>query len=298
MNELKFKKSCFLCTYQGEDRKSIFTLIEKAKADGFDAVEPYEIRDIWDNETGIDTAKRAKEKLEEYGMTCSCLSRGINMLDHEDPVKELKKAVDVAHAMGSPYLHHTMQLALSYRDLPVYQDVEPKFIEISREIAYYAGEKGMQCIYEDQGFLINTPERLNSLITGIGLPNVGVCLDVGNSLFYDIPAEEYAGKFAKLIKHVHVKDYIRKATYPGRAHGWYRSIQGNYLYSCPIGHGVVDFEKIMTILTRNGYDGYYSLEGCGMPDVAEGVKLCLDNLQYYFDRAAENCSSSVTSALL
>ncbi len=289
MSDIKLNKSCFLCTYQGELRNSIFTLIEKAREDGFDAVEPYEVRDIWDDETGLDTAKRAKEKLEEYGMTCSCLSRGISMLSVDDPVKALKKAVDVAHAMGSPYLHHTMQLALSHKGLPIYQDVEPTFVEVSREIAYYAGEKGMECIYEDQGYLINTPERLDSLITKIGLPNVGVCLDVGNSLFYDISAEEYAGKFEKMIKHVHVKDYIRKSTYPGRANGWYRTIQGDYLYSCPIGHGVVDFEKIMTVLMRNGYNGYYSLEGCGMSNVDEGVKLCLDNLQYYFDRAKENC---------
>ncbi|MBE6651348.1 MAG: sugar phosphate isomerase/epimerase [Ruminococcaceae bacterium] len=288
MNDIKLNKSCFLCTYQGDDRKSIFTLIERAKEHGFDAIEPYEIRDIWDDETGIETAKRAKEKLDEYGMKCSCLSRGINMLSHADPVKELKKAVDVAHAIGSPYLHHTMQLALTYKDLPLWQDVEPKFVEVSREVAYYAGEKGMECIYEDQGYLINTPERLNSIITKIGLPNVGVCLDVGNSLYYEIPAEEYAGKFAKLIKHVHVKDYIRKTTCPGRTQGWGRSIEGNYLYHCPIGHGVVDFEKIMTILIREGYNGYYSLEGCGMSDVNAGVKLCLDNLQYFFDRAKEN----------
>lgn len=289
MNDIRFNKSCFLVTYQGEDRKSIFTLIDKAHADGFDAVEPFEVRDIYDDVTGLDTAKRAKEKLEEYGMTCSCFSKGFNMLSDDDPVKALKKAVDVAHALGSPYLHHTMQLALSYKDLPVYQDVEPSFVEVSREIAYYAGEKGMECIYEDQGYLINTPDRLDSLITKVGLPNVGVCLDVGNSLFYDIPAEEYAGKFANIIKHVHVKDYIRKSTYPGRAHGWSRTITGDYLYHCPIGHGVVDFEKIMTVLLRNGYNGYYSLEGCGMSNVAEGVSLCLDNLQYYFDRAKENC---------
>ncbi len=298
MSDIKFNKSCFLVTYQGKDRESIFTLIDKAKADGFDAVEPFEVRDLWDDATGIDTAKRAKEKLDEYGMACSCFSKGTNMLTTPDVVKMLKKCVDIAHALGSPYLHHTLQLALSYKDLPIYQNVEPFFVDVCREVAYYAGEKGIECIYEDQGFLINTPDRLDALLSKIGLPNIGVCLDVGNSLFYEIPAEDYAGRFANVIKHVHVKDYIRKTTYPGRAPGWNRSIEGNYLYHCPIGHGVVDFEKIMTILVRAGYNGYYSLEGCGMPDVASGVPLCLDNLQYYFDRAVENNGQKITSALL
>ncbi len=281
------KKSCFLVTYP-DGRDSIFDLIDRAREDGFDAVEPFEIKDIWDDSTGIETAKRAKEKLDEYSMECSCFSAGVNMLTTPDIINRLKKSVDVAHALGSPYLHHTMQLSLSFNSLPIYKSVEKTFIEISRQIAEYAGEKGMTCIYEDQGFLFNTPERIGNLISEVGLPNVGVCLDVGNSLFYDVDPEKYAGVFGNIVKHVHVKDYIRKQSCPPAQPGAYLNIHGDTLLPCPIGHGAVDFEKVFTILLENGYDGYFSLEGCAMTDIRRGVKLSLANLQYYYDRAVEN----------
>ncbi len=282
------KKSCFLISYEDyiQTEKTI-GLIKRAKNDGFGAIEPYDSADFFENPDYLDYAKEVREELDREGMKCSCFSIGINMLkDPSAAVERLKKCVDIAHILGAPFLHHTMELALSFKGLPVYQQVEKIFADVSRTVAEYAGEKGMDCIYEDQGFLINTVERLGSLISRINMPNTGVCLDVGNALFYDVAPEDYAGAFAPLIKHVHVKDYIRKTTYPGK--GWYRSIMGNYLYEAPIGHGVVDFEKIMTILLDYDYDGYYSLEGGGIPgNVEDGIRRSMETLEYYYECAKE-----------
>lgn len=286
---MKMKKSCFLISYDRymNEEKTIGVL-DRVKADGFDAVEPYPAPDIFNDTDGMDNTKRVKEKIEKYGLECSCFSYGINILD--DPKAayiNLKKAVDIAHVLGSPYLHHTMQLALEHKGLPVYQQVENTFVDVSRAVAEYAGEKGIICIYENQGFLINTVDRLGSLLSKIDMPNTGVCLDVGNSLFYDIEPEDYAGAFASLIKHVHVKDYLRKKTYPGK--NWYRTISGDYLCDTPIGHGVVDFEKIITMLIKSGYNGYYSLEGGGnADDQQKGILRSMETLQFYYDRAVEN----------
>lgn len=161
------------------------------------------------------------------------------------------------------------------------------FVELGRAIAEYAGERGIECLYEDQGVYLNTVDRLGSLMSKIDMPNIGVCLDCGNSLFYDILPESFAGAFASLVKHVHVKDYLRKKTYPGK--DWFRTISGDYLFATPIGHGVVDFEKVMTILLKAGYDGYFSLEGGGITeDPQKGVIRSMETLEYYFDRAVEN----------
>ncbi len=286
---MKMKKSCFLMSYIPYiDTENTIGVLDRAKADGFDAVEPYDTPDIYNDTDGMENAKRVREKIERLGMECSCFSMGINMLaDPKEALRKLKKAVDVAHTLGSPYLHHTMELAIDYKGLPVYQAVENTFADVSRAVAEYAGEKGMSCIYENQGFLINTVDRLGSLLDKINMPNTGVCLDVGNSLFYDIEPEDYAGAFASLVKHVHVKDYLRKKTYPGK--DWFRTISGDYLFATPIGHGVVDFEKVMTILLKAGYDGYFSLEGGGITeDPQKGVIRSMETLEYYFDRAVEN----------
>ena len=286
---MKMKKSCFLMSYIPYiDTEETIGVLDRAKADGFDAVEPYDTPDIYNDTNGIENAKKVREKMENLELSCSCFSMGINMLaDPKEALRKLKKAVDVAYTLGSPYLHHTMELALDYKGLPVYQTVEKTFADVSRAAAEYAGEKGMSCIYENQGFLINTVDRLGSLLEKINMPNTGVCLDVGNSLFYDIEPEDYAGAFASLVKHVHVKDYLRKKTYPGK--DWFRTISGDYLFGAPIGHGVVDFEKIITILLKAGYDGYFSLEGGGISeDPQKGVNRSMETLEYYFNRAVEN----------
>ena len=176
---------------------------------------------------------------------------------------------------------------MTHHNLPAYGSVEPTFVKLSKEIAEYAGEKGITCIYEDQGFLINTPDRLDLLLSKVDMPNTGVCLDVGNSLFFDIPAEEYTGRFASMIKNVHIKDYLYRTTPPG-PDKWSRTINGNYLKDCPVGYGAVNFEKIFTLLAKAKYDGYYSLEGTGHYDRATGVKLALNAMNYYYELAEKN----------
>ncbi len=287
MNELKLKKSGFLVVDAEID--TVLASIDQMKREGFDAVEPFSMRDFWADDIALDNAKRIKEHLQKLEMECSCYSLAANMLTDPNVKKLLKKTTDLAATMGAPYLHHTMEVHFSHGKLPIYQDAEDTFVAISRETAEYAGEKGISCIYEDQGYLINTPERLGSLLHKVGLPNTGVCLDVGNSLFYDIAPETYAGIFGDVIKNVHIKDYLSKSTFPG--YGWHRSVGGNYLYDCPVGHGVVDFEKVISILLLNGYNGYFSLESYGPGSRAAGVPLCLKNLELYYNRAKETIRS-------
>ena len=123
---MKMKKSCFLMSYIPYiDTENTIGVLDRAKADGFDAVEPYPTIDIFNDTDGMDNAKKVKEKMDKLGLDCSCFSFGINMLaDPKEAYASLKKAVDLAHILGSPYLHHTMELALEHKGLPVYQQVE------------------------------------------------------------------------------------------------------------------------------------------------------------------------------
>ena len=283
------KKSCFLISYRkyhnptGNYLES--DVFERAKNDGFDAIEPL----YNPGQLTVDVAKKVREKVLNLGLDVSCLSYAISFLhtSKEDAVRSLKDAVDSAKALGSPFIHHTFEGGLN-NDLEIYQKAHKHFVEVIREVAYYAGEQGIDCIYEDQGYYVNTPERIANLLADVDLPNTGVCLDVGNSLFYDIPAERWAGIFSKYIKHVHIKDYIRKPAETAPIKGWHRTIEGNYLRGTVVGHGVVDFEKIFTILLANGYDGYFSLEYEGREDVLESVKESLANTEFFYNKAKAN----------
>ncbi len=282
------KSSVFLCSYQDYWRQNdLKTIFEYAKRDGFEAVEPGYIHELR-GPNGLENAKSVKETADKLGLVFSCFSQGISLLDRDlkEAVQELKRCVDLAKALGSPYFHHTFQLANTHNKLPLFDTHKKVFIDVAKEVAYYAGEKGIECLYEDQGFLMNTPERMCELLNEVDLPNTGICLDLGNALFYDLLPETYAGIFISHIKHVHAKDYIQKSVETlATTDGWYPTISGNSLRGTVLGHGVVNFEKIFSVLLMGGYDGYYSLEYDGIEETLKSVSQSLKNMQIYYDRA-------------
>ena len=101
---------------------------------------------------------------------------------------------------------------------------------------------------------------MDKLMHKIGLPNIGVCLDLGNSIDYGVCPEVFTGAFASITKHVHVKDMVKGDcnVYPGE--GWSTAVDGKWLKYCIPGTGIVNMEKIFNMLLVAGYDGYFSLE--------------------------------------
>ncbi|MBE6651349.1 MAG: sugar phosphate isomerase/epimerase [Ruminococcaceae bacterium] len=299
------KKSMFCGIYAPRYRmdqaagKQLLPYVEQtiiyAKNDGCQGVEMLPYGDLY-SDHGVEYAKKVRELHEKEGIPCSCYSYGISYFpDPERAIKQMKMSVDIAKELGSPFLHHTFQCSLSMKNLPaehtIYSNVEKFFVDFGKEIAYYAGEKGLSCIYEDQGFFVNTTERLGELISKIDMPNTGVCLDIGNSLFYEVSPEEFAGVFASIIKHVHVKDYIinEGPACPGK--GWDYTISGKWLKNCIPGTGAVNMEKIFGILLSAGYDGFYSLENqdclVGLTDkyADSEILTSYENMQRAYDNA-------------
>ncbi len=270
------KKSVFYFAYNHrymldkEQGKNVLPHIEQIikyiKADGLDAVELFPTDQL--SYDRLDYVKRYKEFMDSEGVKCSCFSFGTPILfDPKAATETLKKCVDLAKILGSPFLHHTFHSRYVSSKQPesesIYENVEGVFADVAKEVAYYAGEQGLQCIYEDQGYFMNSVERLGSLLAKIDLPNTGVCLDVGNSFYCDIPAEYYAGAFASVVKHVHIKDYLIMKNAEITENDFEYSITKTPIVPCLPGTGSVSFEKIFKILLSVGYDGYFSLEHQG-----------------------------------
>ena len=289
------KTSAFLVSYQKYHYENIFkNQLILAKNHGFDAVEPGYGHELTGPD-GAENAKEVKEEMDQLGLKCSCFSHAVNMLssDYAECAKLLKYSVDMAKVLGAPYLHHTFQCILDRSNLSLYNINKKAFADIAREVAYYAGEKGIQCIYEDQGYYMNTPERMCELLEDINLPNTGICLDVGNSYYYDIEPETYAGILSSYIKHVHIKDYIRKPVNEIRKNSqWGTSISGQALRGTIVGHGIINFEKLFTVLLQAKYDGYFSLEYSAPEETFYGISESLENMKIYYERAKLNLDTS------
>ena len=259
-----------------------------ARAHGFDGVEFY--CDTVANVSAIPTvadAKEVKAVLDAYGLPMVCVSCAYDAVACPDAVKTMQKTVEITAALGSPYLHHTLLLSsakgVSEEEILHRIDLAA---DAAVKIADVAKEYGVTCIYEDQGGYVNGRENFGRFFESVKsrAANVGVCADVGNILYADEEPEEFLPYFADDIKHVHVKDYLRKRvpTSPGK--GWKPTRGGDFLRNTVIGHGVIDFPRVMAFLREIGYDGYFALELDHPEPFEDGIEQALAYLPPLFEK--------------
>lgn len=273
-------------------------VIDFCVAHGVGGLELFPILEMADGK--LDTARRIADKAREKGLTMTCFSVGVDLAasDDVDRVSQLKRWADCAAAAGVPYLHHTLALSLTPSYGPVTQkQLRDRVVPKARAIFDHAADQGVLCLYEEQGLYFNGAQRLGDFLDALDRP-AGLCLDFGNCMFVDEKAEDLAGYFLPLIRHVHLKDYLlRPASMPHPGPGWYTTTRGDRLLEVPMGYGSVQFEQILTILLHGGYDGWFSTEYCG-PGDCQALALSLDNVRRYYQRAKENAKIRSSSSLL
>lgn len=265
-------------------RQGMEAAADYAADHGFSAVEMLESagegypRLIPDRET----ARKTKQILRQRGLEMACWSVGTTVYKAPEAVKSLMRQAEIASELECPYLHHTLLLWLApFEGMPSFEEGIDCAVEAAAQAARYAQPLGVKCIYEDQGLYANGVEGFGAFYSRMKqiTDNVGVCGDVGNSLFVDEGAEHFFEAFAKDICHVHVKDYLIRDfdTAPGRF--WYPTKGGRWLRETMIGDGNVNLKRCMEILAEAGYSGTYALE-LGHPEpFEEGVRQAMNYLQ-------------------
>ena len=256
--------------------------VDYAERLGIDAIEPYPRGEF--AQPDVEAARRLADYAGERGIGICCFSMGANIVtgDTAAAVERLKRYADVAAALGSPYLHHTLypELNFSICALPFRQALD-RAVRGVREVYDYAEQLGVKCLYEDQGFYFNGVERFDDFLGEVNR-NVGVVADLGNIFFAGETPEAFVARFAPLVRHVHVKDYLRKdSRWPSPGAGWYIARDGGYLRGTVIGHGAVNFQRVFGILRATGYEGYYSMEYDGVEEAYFAQKTGLENMRRY-----------------
>ena len=113
---------------------------------------------------------------------------------------------------------------------------------------------------ENHGSITNDPVFLERLFDGVGSSHLGLTLDTANFYWYGHPLNDlYAifERFASKAFHTHCKS-IR---YPEDKKNVQRPMGWEYgRYCCPIYEGDIDFQKVVAILRRAGYNGDLCVE--------------------------------------
>ncbi len=244
-----------------------------ARKHGFRAVEF--LGTLYPPVPDVAAAREARRILEDHGLTVACYSVGTTLYRAPAEEDKLLRHAEIAAALGSPFLHHTLVATLRpLPDEPSFDEVLADILPRAERVARFSAGLGLTCLYEEQGFYVNGIKHFSRFFGEMKrrCANVGVCGDWGNILFADERPEEFLRAFAGDIRHVHVKDYrvsVPTEVVDARA---LRSRTEAVLTDVPLGEGVVDAAACLSILREAGYNGALALEiGARFPDAFEAV---------------------------
>lgn len=247
------------------------------------------------NSLSVETAKEYKKVLDRYGLAVPCFTCATSVVEmkkpdkiNEDNVRGICNYLDVAAALGAPVFHHTVCYATVYEKVDAeYESMLELAVKGCKTVARYADKLGIKVIYEPQGFVFNGVEGLGPLLERVKeeCPNVGICGDVGNTIFFDEFADGLFEKYPADVLHVHIKDMVifdSDHDMGDRRH--YITRSGKKVIEVPIGTGDIKLNRIFKALKSVGYDGYFSIENFKIDDYENNVRSNMENIEREYNK--------------
>ena len=129
---------------------------------------------------------------------------------------------------------------------PLMETCTPVFLDIAIEhIRYFcdmAAETDIKFAIENNpGSETSQPADLMAFIEELDRDNLNIVIDTTESLEAGVNPEEFLRKIPR-VDHLHVSDF---------------SDNGKHL---PLGHGIIDWEKIVHLMKRKNYQGKWVIE--------------------------------------
>ena len=266
------------------------SLIEKVKNMDFDAIEFTSLAPPKGMEPA-DYAYELREESEKRKLPIANYTIGADLLNCQnldEEVARLAAEVDIAVILGAKGMRHdaTGGFKGAEKSYKSFDEALRTLVEGCRRITEYAAGKGIKTMVENHGFFCQESTRVEKLVTGVGKENFGLLLDMGNFLCADEAPVLAFGRLAPFAKHIHAKDFHVKSGQginPGM--GFFTSRAGNFLRGAIVGHGDVPVLQCLSILKKNGYEGYVSIEFEGIEDNLMAIETGLNNLERFIELA-------------
>ena len=130
------------------------------------------------------------------------------------------------------------------------------------------------------GGYIETPGEVDKLMENTDPSLLGLCLDTGHYAFGGGNPVEALNKYFNRTWHVHFKDYDPKVGKDAvkNQYNYFKSVEEGVF--CELGKGNVDFHSIVSILNKNGYDGWIVVEQDVLPGMGSPKKCAANNRKY------------------
>ncbi|MER1997142.1 MAG: sugar phosphate isomerase/epimerase family protein [Arthrobacter sp.] len=149
-----------------------------------------------------------------------------------------------------------------------------KAAERFRELGEYAAGRGVSLSLEMyEGTFLGTADSSVALVNAVGLPNVGLCPDIGNIVRLHCEVEDWRTMLEKMLPHANywqLKNYFRD----------YDPATGSYASSpAPLALGFINYREAIGMALEAGFEGPMCVEHYG----GDGLTVTAMNRDYIRD---------------
>lgn len=194
-------------------------------------------------------------------------------------VDRVRRYVDLAAALGITRMRHDVvaHAGVAGDDTPLFEEVLPRIVESSREIARHAAAAGITTSLENHGFFVQSSDRVRRILHAVDEPNFRTTLDVGNFVCVDEDPVAAVTQNLPYASVVHLKDFYIRPAEREMGEGWFRSRGGKHLRGAVLGNGDLDLPGIARAIRASDFRGHVSLEFEGWEHSLQGCSRGLAN---------------------
>ncbi len=213
---------------------------------------------------------------------------------YEEVEAEFVKHVTFLKEMGAKVVGISEQsYSIQGTDKPIFEakyvmnDEEwARFCEGLNRLGRKANELGIALtLHHHMGTVVQTEAEIDRMMENTDPELFGLLFDSGHLAYCGEDYMSVLKKYAKRIKHVHLKD-IRPAVIKKVKAEHLSFLQGVRLGTFTVpGDGVIDFGPIFDVLAETGYEGYVLVEAEQDPAVANPLEYAIKARKYIAEKA-------------
>jgi len=242
--------------------------VEKAAQMGFKYIEPmvHFGRELM-SEAGyfhtvsmFDDPYRIKEACDKAGLKISALQAHGPLGRPEVHGEYIKMAIRVAAEIGVPVVNTDEGVKAKWTT----EEEDHVLIKYTlQEAAFIAERRGVVIGLEPHAQYSKTPDGLDRIYNLVKSPAIGINLDTGNAYLAGQDVYEWLERVAERLVHLHAKDISVEHAEAERG-----KVTGTPV-GCACGDGVIDWARVIEIVSKKTpRDIVFSVE-CGTPDQAQ-----------------------------
>jgi len=242
--------------------------VEKAAEMGYEYIEPmvHFGRELM-SEAGyfhtvsmFDDPYRIKEACDKAGLKISALQSHGPLGRPEVHGEYIKMAIRVAAEIGVPVVNTDEGVKAKWTT----EEEDHVLIKYTlQEAAFVAERRGVVIGLEPHAQYSKTPDGLDRIYNLVKSPAIGINLDTGNAYLAGQDVYEWLERVAERLVHLHAKDISVEHAEAERG-----KVTGTPV-GCACGDGVIDWARVIEIVSKKTpRDIVFSVE-CGTPDQAQ-----------------------------